>query len=382
MYSNTFVIWPVFVTAIAALFGVASLSALMNTHRYARTERNALWRLQAKLKQALSDTPPQTATSNDIGPRAHRLIPIADLDAGPRSFTLIADRLASIQKMRESHVKVNLAALQHMTLAREASRRWLALPGFAANACILCGLLGTVVGLSWVVQQISAGLPADMTQLTPDAWLTAATQIRGMLGGMKTAFFSTTAGLTASLILSALNHRLSRSQSVLLDQLDRFTVEDLLPATVPATEDESLLERVSLQLEASCTGLTETLQSNRGVLEQLGTVEKGIIEIVDSVRQSTHADHVGPLSELLGSVAGLIDQIATLNRSVVQVTNTLPGLVQESQRANKETLEHIEKVFTKLPAPLPPGVTPRWSTFQLILGGLGALALVLALLLR
>ena len=329
-----------FVTGILALCVFAALWALRHTFRYNNTEGRALDSVSAKLNRFLE----ARATSNtQKGPRS--LISIDALLEGLSKQTIIADRLQLIKRMRESQVKVCLSALQQMTLARETSAKWLSLPSYAASLSMMIGLLGTVVGLAAMVQQIGLGLPSDPSQVTMDSWMASIAHIRGVLGAMNTAFSATMSGIASAILLSFLNHRLAFAQSAFLDRLDRFTTETLLPATVPATEDDSLLEKVSLQLEASFTRLDDISKKNQDALVQLSAVEEGFLQIVDTMRQSTKGESLEHIQSMIGRISGIIDQIANLNKSVISVSETLPKIVDQVSQTNRDSLSRIDRLI-------------------------------------
>jgi biopolymer transport protein ExbB/TolQ len=232
----------IFVSLITLLGLVASGTAILHMRRYNRTEGDALQYVIDKLNRMPK---PGADSSEADAPRVRRLVPVADLLAGINPHRLIADRLSLIQKLRESHTKVNLAALQQMTLARESSSVTLGLPSFAASLSMMLGLLGTVIGLAIMVQHIGEKMPDNL--MDPAAVANWENAFRGALEAMRFGFSSTMTGIAAAIVVGFLNQRLAHSQAAFFDRLDRFTAEALLPATVPATEDESLLEKVSTQ---------------------------------------------------------------------------------------------------------------------------------------
>ncbi|HEY6249199.1 MAG TPA: MotA/TolQ/ExbB proton channel family protein [Candidatus Angelobacter sp.] len=363
MESSISTAWPFFIAGILALCAFASWRALQHIRRYKFTETRALEYIADKLKRArevhspANDSAPEQEAAAQTSETAEtqkdtviettpvRLVSIEMLLEGFSRQTLIADRLELIKRMRESQVKVSLSALQQMTLAREASARWLSLPSYAASLAMMLGLLGTVVGLAIMVQQIDLGLPSDLSQVTMNSWVASIAHIRGVLDGMRTAFSATMAGIASAIILSWLNHRLAHAQSAFLDRLDRFTAEDLLPATVPGTEDDSLLEKVSLQLETSFGRLDEIAKNNQETLVELNAIEKGFVEIVGTIRDSNKAETSERIQSLIGRTSGIIEQVAELNKSIVAVAETLPGVVTQVERSNQNSLNRIDQLI-------------------------------------
>lgn len=376
--------WPYFIAGIFLLCAIASWQALRNARRYNVTETEALEYIAGKLKRsreldsAEEDKPDRDmkeaeAEAEGEGPAEkadteeniaedekletaeekkgkeekapERLMPIEMLLEGLSRRTLIADRLELIKRMRESQVKVSLSALQQMTLARETSSKSLSLPSYAASLSMMLGLLGTVIGLAIMVQQIDLGLPSDIKNVTMNSWMASIVHIRGVLDGMRTAFSATMAGITSAIILSWLNHRLAHAQSAFLDRLDRFTTEDLFPATVPATEDDSLLEKVSLQLETSFSRLDDIARNNQETLVELNAIEKGFVEIVGTIRDSNRAETSERIQNLIGKTSGVIEQVADLNKSLMSVTEALPGVVSQVTQSNQNSLNRMDQMI-------------------------------------
>ncbi|MDB4916634.1 MAG: putative rane protein [Gemmatimonadetes bacterium] len=336
---------PAFMVVILLLGLFAAVWAERHRDRYSNTETRALEYVADKLGRIREDAQTSDGEPDATKVRVRQLVDIDTLTEGLSKETIIWDRLSLIRTMRMSQVKVSLDALQHMTLARESSAQWLSFPAFAANMSMMLGLLGTVTGLLIMVQQIGSAVPADLNQVTMDSWTASVNQIRGVLGGMKTGFFATLAGLVASIAVSWLNFRLGHSQARFLDRLDRFTTSELLPATVPATEDESLLEKVSIKLEDSFGMLDSIARNNQESLEELSAIEKGFIEIIDAVRQSTKTEASERIQTVVGRLAGVIDQMGALSHSVVNLTESLPNFLRQSEQNAIAGLTRVDRLI-------------------------------------
>jgi hypothetical protein len=331
----------IFVTLITILGILASSAAIHHTKRYQSTETSALQYVVDKLKR-LSELHSDAAKSQKThGPKT--LIPISALEEGLSKKTLIADRLSLIRRMRESHVKVNLSALQQMTMARESSIRWLALPSSATSLSMMLGLLGTVLGLSIMVQHIGAALPKDPFDVAQvEKWRT---EFATVLDAMRTGFSSTLAGLSFAILLSFLNQRLAHAQAAFLDRLDRFTTEDLLPATVPGSQDESVLEAVSLQMESNFKRLDDVANNNQDILKELSSIEKGFIQIVDTIRQTTRSEASDRMQSLVGKFSEALEQMAKVNQSVVNISDAMPKLLDRVEKTNTASISRIDRLI-------------------------------------
>lgn len=293
-----------------------------NRHRrrYRLDEARGLNYVKRILEQLITTT---TDNSNNIVEnKGRRLIPINDLMEGLSPNTIIHDRLALIKRMRESLVKINVNTLQELTMARESKQKGLHLPAFAANLSMMIGLLGNVLGLCIMVYQMGLELPKNTSAITMDSLTESTKHIHGILAGMNIGLIPTMTGLLSAIVLSLLNHSLAYAQSFFIDDLDRFTIEQLLPSTVPATEDESLLERVSLQLEESFGQLQQISQDNQETIKELNSIQDVFLQIVKNIRESTKTEVSERLLELIG-------RFSAVNQAVVNYTDSLPKFSQE-----------------------------------------------------
>ena len=235
----------------------------------------------------------------------------------PRS--IIGDRLSVLAQLRASQVKVSVAALQEISLARESSQATLRFPGFAVGLLMLIGLLGTFIGIAMIVQNIGI---TDTTSL--DA---VRTQINGALEGMRTKFSTTLVGLFCAIVVSLLNFRLAQAQAVFFQRLDRFTSTQLLPATIPAVEDETILEKITLQLESSFSRLNDLAKQNVETVAEVNAIQSGFAGIVDSLQKSKRAESPERLQMIIGQLSGVMEQVVNMNESVRGMITTLPNLV-------------------------------------------------------
>jgi len=265
---------------------------------------------------------PQGATG-DLGRHPH-LIGEDPLLEGIRRTSLVGERALAIFKMRTYRVKVNLEILQQLTIRRdESAPGWGYLP-FAANLAMMLGILGTFIGLAVMVQQIHLGLPRDPQGAALDTWVSSLSNLKSVLGGMKTAFSTSLLGIVTAVVASSLDHRVRSERKALFEGLERLTAEELLPATVPAVEDELLLERVSFQLEESFSRLDEIVRQNRETLRDLTATQEAFVEIVGEVRSITR----GQSARNLDSV---IDLAGNANEAVLQVAAQLPKLASSME---------------------------------------------------
>lgn len=301
------------------------------------------------LKETAQDTEEQPATEagavNETGdgvpqlkslarPNLQGSVDVSVLRARVDQKSLIGERLAAIEKMRLHQVKVNLRTLQRLTLAREDSEKGLRIPSFTAGIALMLGIFGTFLGLSIMVQEIQFSLPQDGANVTLESWTDAFHNIRTVLAGIKTAFSTSLAGMACAIWLTFLASRVHQTQAAYLECLERFTAKELLPATVPATEDESLLEKVSLQLENSFLYLEEVFAHNRDVLQDLTGTQASFVDIVEEIRLITKNEASRDLERVVG-------ELTKTNQSVLAVVEKLPGIVQAVESAQERLFRGI-----------------------------------------
>ncbi len=271
-------------------------------------------------KETLSDEPNQCVQPE--------LMDISELKEGINPKTLILERLESVEKMRTHQVKVNLNTLQQMTLAKEEACFGMAIPHFVTNMTMMLGILGTFVGLAIMVQNISLEMP-NSAQLDISSWKQALENISAVLDGMKTAFSTTLWGMSCAVISMVINFWLHRIQTSFLQEMEKFTIEDLLPATVPVVEDETLLERVSLQLEESTGRLNNIAEKNNQTIEELNSVEETFRDIIQEIRHITK-------NEASRNFEQVIEKLTEANISIITLVEHLPKVVTAIETTNSK----------------------------------------------
>jgi biopolymer transport protein ExbB/TolQ len=342
----------VIVAMLAALLVRALAASAHHLARYRRESRE-LDRVMARLKAERETQAPtarpsaeakdseETAGGSSSDRRPPAQIGLDVLMEGIAPASLVFERLAAIAKLRSHQVKVNLHTLQQLTLAREEARPGLDAPRFTAGMATMLGLLGTFIGLASMIQGIQFALPQDLAQGTWETWTRSMQNVFGVLAGIKTAFSTSLAGMFCAVVATFLSARLQRAQAVFFERIERFTAEDLLPATVPAVEDESLLEEVSLQLQNSFGLLQDIYQQNRFALKDLTAAQEAFVAMVGEVRQITR-------SEASRNLDRVIEQLDQTNRSVLSVSEHLPKIGAAIEAANRRFLERMSEALRSL----------------------------------
>jgi RecA/RadA recombinase len=382
------------VVGIVAMATVAAMMARFHFKRYRGSETNYLNQTKSRLRGLLSSpvqevgsvtsspgstdhgstskataepasiTPPPPPKVDQPTPLS-KLVSVDELASAVPPDSLIGDRLRVIALMRKSQTKVNMASLQQISRAREAARASLRFPAMAVSLAMLVGLLGTFIGIAIVIQQIGLNINQGDGSLE---------SFGKVFGGMYTKFSTTLVGLCSAIVLSCLNFRLAQAQERLFEDLDRFTVSELLPATVPAMEDETLLERVSEQLEQSFTLIEDVARKNAKTAQEVGAIQAGFVDIVASIRQQMRTEASDRMQNLLGHVATLMQQMGRVSDSLTSLATTLPTAVSDSN----QRLEKALATYTMPPSGNGKGMHVGWF----IAFGTVVLVLLVAVLIK
>jgi hypothetical protein len=266
--------------------------------------------------------------------RAPELVPLEVLqNSAPCADSLIGDRLAELARMKLARVRVNVDALQQMTVMRENARPGLAFPGYAVDLCTMGGMLGTFIGLSLMLLQMQGVMPGDGVPAA-GGFAEASASLGSIIASKKTAFVTTLVGLACAITVSFLNFLLARAQSAFYDTLERFTVAELLPATVPAVEDETAMEKLSLQLADSFEKLGDVARAQEKNAELQMGMQEAFGTTVESLRTlALQAAGRGPDTESAGAVAVLAPQMAEVTAALSRAAQALS---QTSRRSPYE----------------------------------------------
>lgn len=357
---------------LLALGVTAATAAIRHLHRYRTVERGALDGVRAKLRGIHQRE--EEARPEGSRPAVPAPVELAELRENVPAGTLIGDRLAALARMKQARVKVNVDALQQITLLRENASVGLAFPSFAVDLAMMLGMLGTFVGLCLMLMQMQGVLPGASGEPAAGGFAEAARSLGGIIASKKTAFVTTLVGLSCAIAISFLNFFLARAQSACYDALERFTTEELLPATVGAVEDETAMEKLSLQLSDTFASLGSLSEHQAGNLERLQEMQDAFGAIVGSIRAITQQSARGPAEEAAGALTTLVKQLADANDALVTVAE------QVAMRAVRERHEAVPARRASVGAWVDDGLTlARRRPLPALLGA-GALAALLVFL--
>ena len=159
--------------------------------------------------------------------------------------------------------------------------------------------------------------------------------------------------------------------------LESFTTEELLPATIPAIEDETLLEQVSMQLQTSFSRLNEISEQNNDTLKNLSAIQQAFLQIVEQIRASIR--HSTP-----SDLQGILSEMAKVNTSILAMTQKLPETLQGIQQDSQNAVEAVANLIQKNQAQLErytrarPILIPLPTISQWVLMFCGLVALIIA----
>jgi hypothetical protein len=317
---------------LLALGVAAGAAALRHRTRYSREQRT-LDDVKGKLRRLRDAEQPEGGA-----PPVPASVDLAELRENVDPKTLIGDRLETLARMKQARVKVNVGTLQQMTVLRESASFGLAFPGYAADAAMMLGMLGTFIGLCLMLLQMQSVLPNASGVPASGGFAEAAQSLGGIIASKKTAFVTTLVGLVCAIAISGLNFLLARAQSAFYDALERFTTAELLPATMPAVEDETAMEKLSLQLSETFATLEGLSEHHKGNLERLQEMETAFGAIVASIRAITQQSVRGPAEEAAGALTTLVKQLGDANEALVRVAESVAlAAARERQQAMHAT---------------------------------------------
>jgi hypothetical protein len=311
--------------------------------RYIGLERQSLENVRGRLRRAQEAR--AAAPKDEATPPTTLTVPLEELAEGIPVRTLIGDRLGTIAKMRTARAKINVEALQQSTILKESARWSLALPAYIVSVVMMLGLLGTFIGLSYMVVDIHKALPEAGTDADSSKWAESVSSLGRILAGKKTAFSATLAGIFLSIVVSAFNFGLARAQSAFYDSLERFTAEELLPATMPAFDDETPWEKLSTQLGDSFEHLQKLTIDQARSVEQMAAVEKVFGTVIENIERITQRAATAPLQGLTGEMTNVIGQLTEVNSAVVGLTAVLPQVLSSFRQTHQATLKEIQSAM-------------------------------------
>jgi len=396
VWENNTALGRTIILVIAFLGSIGSLCAVIQRHRYRGFElewleyvRGRLLRAQQAKQVASSGSEAlpfaeEAATPDSLPPASAPAqttpsLELSELSQGVPVESLIGDRLATIGKMKQVRARVNIDALQQSSILKESSHWSLSFPGYVVSLVMMLGLLGTFIGLSLMVVDIQHALPDATAQADASRWADSVSSLGRILAGKKTAFSATLAGLFFSIVVSSLNFTLARAQAEFYDRLERFTSEELLPATIPAFDDATPWEKLSMQLGDSFENLGALTSEQARSTERMIAVEKTFATIIDNIETISQRASTAPLQGMTGEMTNVIGMLTQVNGSIVSLIEKLPqvvGAIGSAMQGQQASIDRLARAVHSNRT-----VERRFDKVSFAAGG-AVIVVVLALLVR
>jgi hypothetical protein len=315
--------------------------------RYKRREKLALDKIQRKVEGKLSRLEVPMESRNDNGKVENEkndklpdlLINLFELREGVNKKSIIYKRISTIESLRKYRVKINSDFLQQTTITSEAKRLGTILPGFSTKFAMILGLFGTFIGLALMVTKINMLLPnPNSLTFSISSLQSSITSMGTVFQGIKTAFSTSIVGIFTTLICLYLNFRIYRNQTSFFHELEAFTVEKLIPVTVPAVQGEHPLENIAFQLQDSFDDIEIIISQNKDTIENLGTIQSSFKTIVDEVRDITK-------SEASRNFEGVLTLLTKTNDSITSIVKQWPEIIGTIKKHDMLTERKIESLI-------------------------------------
>lgn len=267
------------------------------------------------------------------------LIDIRKLKEGVKQKSIIYKRLETIEKLREYRVKISVDFLQQDALNSEASRLGTTLPGFSKNLAMILGLCGTFIGLAFMVTKISMLMPnPNALTFSISGLKSSIANMETVFQGIKTAFSTSIVGIITTIICIYLDFRIHRNQTAFFHKLERFTVEKLIPVTVPPVQSEHPLENIAIHLQDSFDNLEFIITQNKDTIESLSTIQGSFKTIVDEVRDITKR-------EASRNFEGVLTLLNKTNESITGIVKQWPKIVEVVKGQGREAKSEINSLI-------------------------------------
>jgi hypothetical protein len=308
----------IFICLVALSSIAAAVLALYHTWRYRIVETGVLERVKGSLHR----------WQKERQGTAQELVSVAELKKVARPKSLIHQRLLTIECMRDANVKVDFEALQQVTYAAEAAKLGLRAPAFSVSFILLLGLFGSIVSLCLALPGLRGGAGAD--------------EVSSTIVTMTAAFSCGMAGLVGSLLVSLFNLALTTAQAHFFEQLERFTVEELLPETAPDIRSEALLMEMHFKIGEAFDRIKQIAEQNHQTVKEFETVAEGFVRLVDSLEESARKGASADVQRVLEQMGEVIGQVSRANDSVLNLAGSVPQALEATRTQNQNVLARLD----------------------------------------
>ena len=280
--------------------------------------------------------------------------------------SIINQRLLILQKNQETRTKINVGYLKDISELREEENWESKFPRFVMTVAMLMGMLGTFIGLTIMVGEIADQVDASQRAIqsgSGEGFLDSITQIKGIIGGVGTAFTTTLFGLSTTIIVTLLNFLLSQKKVRFFAELESFTMEELLPKTFGGDiEEKTMLETVEDHLEDLYKRVNNSLEENSkaidsitGLYTQFEVLEKTLRDVMTQGATNEVQEVVAELNTMNQQVKLMIDKYQNK-----QLLEDFKGLTE----VHKEYISKANNLIIETKW------VPDTKTFMMVIAGL------------
>ena len=239
--------------------------------------------------------------------------PIPLLMQGISKSLIIYDRLQTLEENKTAKARINVAVLQKLAELKEG-KEWTAIfPRYVMTLSMLLGMLGTFIGLTIMVGDVAQSMEVISIKSSSATSLaefnSSFKDINSTLNGVGTAFSTTLAGLTCTILVSFFNFFLNQRRASFFNKLEKFSVQDLIPSTFPDLEEKTMLETIEDQLEETFLNLNQTIEQNNNALGELNGLYNKFDTIEDTLKNVL-------LSGQNYNAQGVVKELNTVNNSL------------------------------------------------------------------
>lgn len=227
---------------------------------------------------------------------------------------------------------------------------------------VLVGLLGTMIKLNTIVQQIggAAGTEGDGTMFLD--------QMEGIMSNIGGAFLSSIYGLALTVIFLIVIGLIDRRMQARFDRLDEVVQKDLIPGLAklqlmkaPNLSMGDLIDETSsllTDLNETVEGLTEGMQGSlselsdqiEGMMQDFGSFQKQYAELNNLIVQlEEHSENIEEVTHAIkGAGRKLVDPISEMNRDLNDAIQAHVGAVEEAVEESARNRDQLAEDFQAL----------------------------------
>ena len=321
LWQNNTIIAKFIILLIFGLLGI-SIQMFIKNRKRIMFEISNLQRLEYNLRQWKESARPgnsdETTTDSEgriMGDYEEDVVTLYeasiedDLQPGIAKGTMVFERLQALNDLRQTKSRVNIGVLQQLSEIQDSRHISSTLPPFVMTSAMLLGMLGTFIGLTVMVGEITAQLKGFDTVETGDAGLDTFRNsfegIKNVMQGVGTAFTTTLVGLICTITVSVLNFIQNSQKAMFFDRFEQFTVKELLPYTFPDMEQEEVINAIKDQLRETFDKLNTTIDKNRKTLGTIDGLYRKFDSVVDTVKDVMATGGTAELHTVLQEMQGV-----------------------------------------------------------------------------